>query len=375
MSETELLTTSLHSRHIQLEAKMTEEAGWEVPLSYRGAFEEYNDIKTRGCVFDLSHMGRILVKGDGALDLVEKVFTTDVAHQEDDTAVLSMLCNDKGGIIDACQLLRMEDSWLMITSPANRQKVLEHLQANNEFNAKISDQTQRTSLIAVEGPCESLTAMLDAVLPQKVSTLGEGELKVGSMMIAKYIAIRVSWTGLWGLSVVIPNTVVKLGWDFITKKAGEKALAPAGLAVLDILRIEAGLGRYGHELNETIDPFTAGCGDGVDFEHEFIGLDALKQISQKAPARKLAGLVLENSQDDFQKTQKITKQGCTIFNSDGNEAGTVTSGTFSPSLDKPIALGYVSSDLGKAGTTLTIDTGSERKQAQVVELPFVKEVK
>jgi len=366
----QLLKTSLHSKHVAAGAKMGDEAGWEMPLSYRGALAEAQEVRNRGGLFDISHLGRIRIRGDGAVDLLERVCTADAAGQEDDTAAYTLLCNDRGGIIDHCMLARAEGFWLLTASAMNRHKVLDHLQARaGDFDVKIDDQTERTAHVAVAGPAAA--DMLDAVLPQKVSAMPPGAVKVGSLMIARYIVMRVGYCGEWSLEAIMPNMVAGQAWRFITEKAGANRIAPAGLLARDVLRIEAGLCRYGHELNETIDPVTAGLAAAVDFEHEFIGRDAVRAIREKGPSRKRVALVFAAPSGPPEATS-IPKMGAPVSRSDGHEAGAVTSATYSPMLDRIIALAYVAADAAEAGTKLFLRSGAQLQPARIVDLPFAK---
>ena len=345
-------------------------AGWLMPLSYRGVIDEVRQVRRRAGVFDISHLGRIRIRGDGAPDLLEHLCTADVIHQEDDTVLRTLLCNDQGGIIDDCLLVRAEGFWLLTTSAICREKVLRHVQAAAaDFDVKIDDQTQRTSQFAVTGPAAA--GILDAVLPQKPSAMKPGEVKVGSLMIARYIAMRTGYSGQWGLEVVVPNMVAAEAWRFITEKAGENCIAPAGLAARDVLRIEAGLPRYGHELNETVDPVTAGLQDKLDFEHDFLGREALLKKTQGRPKRVLVGLSLETptGRDD---AAAIPKLGSAVSTPDGNEVAAVTSGTFSPTLEKVIAMAYVARSAAGADTELLVDVAGFRRPAVVSRLPFAR---
>ena len=362
----ELLKTALHSRHLAAGATMTDEAGWDMPLSYRGAIEEVRAVRTRAGVMDVSHLGRLRIRGAGAAELLERLCTADVAHQEDNTARLTLLCSQTGGIIDQCYLLRPEGFWVLLTSPCNRLKVLEHVRSHaGDFDAKVDDQTEKTSMLSVTGP--QAPAILDAVLPEKASQTPAGAVRVGSLLIAKYIVMRTGYSGEWGLEAVVPNMAAGMAWDFITKKAGPNAAPPIGMAARDVLRIEAGLPRYGHEINETIDPITAGLEGLVDFSHEFLGREAVMQHRERPAARRRVGLVVGG---DVAEQSVIPRQGAVVLRTDGGEAGTVTSGTYSPTLDKVIAMAYVGADAAEAGTELLVQVGAERRQTHVVELPF-----
>jgi len=365
--DSEPLKLPLDAAHRALGAAMGVEGGWEVPLSYTGSLAEASEVRRLACVFDISHVGRIRIRGSGALELLEKLCTTDVVHQEDDTAACTLLLNESGGILADAIVTRLEGFWLVTTDPCNRRKVLAHaMEVCEGISAKVDDQTEKGAMLVVSGSgaCE----VLDSVLPEKPGDLPRGAAKIGSLMIARYIVIRTSFTGMWGLEVILPNMFIAKAWRFITEKAGDKCLKPAGMAARDILRIEAGLCRYGHELNETIDPFTAGLESLVDFDHEFIGRQALTVLRDKGVSRRRIGLRLDGAEASI-----IPRLGETVYNSEGIEVGAVTSGTFSPALDCPVAMAYVSPAASDTGSVLEVEVASTgaKVSATVTDLPFV----
>jgi len=370
MSDEVLMKSALHGKHVAMEAKLGDEAGWEMPLSYGDVLGEVAAVRSRAGVFDVSHVGRIRIRGNESLDLLERICTHDVAHQEDDTAAATLLCNERGGILADGLLVRTESFWILTCSPCCREKVLEHLaEQAADFDVKFDDQTTKTGMLAVEGP--AAPELLDAVLPIQVASLPDGAVKVGSLMIARYMAVRAGVTGAWSLEVMVPNMVAGQAWRFITEKAGEHCVAPAGMAARDVLRIEAGRPRYGHELNETIDPITAGLDATVDFEHEFLGREAVAEVRDKGTARKRVGLL--TSPDSTPDSQGIPRLGSPVSRADGGEAGTITSGTYSPTLERIIAMAYVAPDMAEPGTQVRIETGGGATLAEIVSFPFVSD--
>jgi len=360
----EPLKLPLDSAHRGLGATMGHEGGWEVPLSYTGPLVEAAETRRLAGVFDISHVGRIRIRGADALALVEKLCTSDVVHQEDDTAACTLLLNESGGILADAIVARLEGFWLITTDPCNRDKVLAHATGVCQgMSAKVDDQTEKGAMLAVTG--SAAREVLDAILPEKPGDLPDGAAKIGSMMIARYIIIRKSFTGMWGLEVILPKMFIAKAWRFITENAGDKCLKPAGMAARDILRIESGLCRYGHELNETIDPFTAGLESLVDFNHEFIGRQALTGIRSRGISRRRVGLRFDCSE--------IARLGDTVYDADGLEAGAITSGTFSAALDCPVAMAYVSLPACETGTILQVEVASANRKlsATVTDLPFV----
>jgi len=366
MTEGELLKTALHGKHVAMEARMGSDGGWAMPLSFRGAVEEVDAVAACAGVFDISNVGRIRIRGDEALDLVERVCTADVVRQEDDTARFTLLCNEAGGVIDQCLALRIDDWWLLTTSPINRLKVLEHLRAVGEGMAvKIDDQTTRTTMVCVAGA--QAEGMLDRSLPIRVAGLKRGQIKTGTLMIARYIALRTCYMGAWALEVILPNMFAGQAWRFITNKAGDNAAPPAGAAARDVLRIRAGRCRYGHELNETIDPFTADLGRAVSFDHDFLGRGALEALAGKAPPRRRVGLVMDIPADAA-GSGAIPGLGTPVARADGGQVGTVTSGTIGAEGDQVIAMAYLARDAADAGADVLVGQDNPRP-AKVVSLP------
>ena len=375
--EDKLRPSPLHDLHMALEAKMGDEGGRLAPLSYGNALGEARETRARAGVFDLSHTARIRLRGDEAQSLLERLCTHDVAHQEDATAAPTLLCNERGGILaDAC-LLRLEDHWLLGASAGNRVKVLEHLAAHaGNLAVKIDDQTDKSVRIDVAGP--RAAEILDAVLPFRVSHMPPGAVIEGSMLIAKYVAARTGLGGLWAAQVILPNLLAGKAWNYITHKAGHNAIKPAGLAALDVLRIEEGLPRYGHEINETIDPVTAGLANLVDLGHEFVGRDAVAQLSARPPARKRVSLVIGPDRPPLGGATEIAdsvflldlqdiipRQGATILDAGGAEVGVVTSGTYSPTRRAVIAMGYVATSAATPEAKLHVNFMGQRREATV----------
>ncbi|MFP4054946.1 MAG: aminomethyltransferase family protein [Phycisphaerae bacterium] len=337
---TDAAHTPLDEKHRAMEARMGTEGGWAVPMSYRGPLDEASAALQRGAVADISHLTRLRIRGDGALDLLERLCTHDVAHQEDDTAALTCLCNERGGIVDCGYLVRLPEEWLYTGDAGNREKLLEHFTVWVEgFDVRITDRTQQTVQFSVVGPAAGTA--LDAVLPFGVSDLPGGAVKAGSLLVARYVAMRTGYAPAWGLEVAIPSMMGGKAWRFITDKAGENALPPLGMAARDVLRIQAGLPRYGHEMNETIDPLTAGLERCVDFGHDFLGADAVAKVRDRGLSRRPVKLRL-HLPGDTPPQKAIPRLGDRIETADGCEVGTVTSGSLSPQDRQPIALGYVS---------------------------------
>lgn len=371
MSEEELRRTPFYDKHVAMEAKLGELAGWRVPLSFRGAFEESVEVRRRAGLFDVTPIGRLRIRGDGAVDLLSHLCTHDVETQSDNTAVLTLLCDESGGILDICMLSRLENFWLLTTSPCNRAKILDHLSAHaDRFDARVDDQTEMTCQVAVAGPRAG--ALLDAVLPEPVSGMSRRQVYVGSLMLARYIAMRTGFTGGWSIEVILPNMFAGRAWDFATRTAGERAIPPAGETARDILRIETGVPAYGREIDETVNPAMAGLMHLVDQDKDFLAAEAIAKLEGKTPARLLAGISAELPRERVGEGA-IPRMGTSVSRTDGSHVGAVTSATYSPNLEKLLILAYVTPESTQAGTELCIPVGDHLCPGEVSELPFVKD--
>lgn len=355
-------TGPLDPQHQAAGAVMGTEGGLSVPLHYGDPADEARAVRAAAGLLDLSHLGRIRIRGDGALDLLERVCTADVAGQEDETFRPTLLCNESGGVMDAAGLIRLQNFWVLTTSAGNREKVLAHLQAQDIPGVKVDDQSTMVAHLAVAGP--DAAKLLDDMLPVKVSGLPEGGAKMGSLWVANYIAVRTGYLGEWAMEVMIPANWAARAWQHVAGRNGEGRVRPAGMTARDILRIEAGQIRYGHEVHEAIDPISAGLGDWVDRDHDFLGREAIEALAP--PTRTPRGLVLEATSE-----AKIPRMGMAVFDADGREIGTVTSGTFSPHLDAPVALASVVADVEADREAIRLDT-PDGPPGRLAELPLYR---
>jgi aminomethyltransferase len=275
------LKSTLTKMQLQQGAQLTSLGDWSLIDHFGDPDAEVDAVTRAAGAIDLSHLGRIRVRGDGALPLLERACTADVARQEDDTAILTCLCDAAGKIIDIAYLVRLEGMWVLSTNCLACPAVLAHLMSLNEaegFDAKIDDQTFKTVLISVAGP--AARELLDELLPgEKPSSLARGEARMGTMMVARYIAMRTGSTGQWSLEVMVPNMLAGAAWNFITVKAGhgQKALPPIGQAAWNTLRQNAGIpagdaltGQTPREANLTH------LLDLDDKDHHYLGREALE---------------------------------------------------------------------------------------------------
>lgn len=351
MTDDELMHLPLNQAHLAAEATMGTEANWSVPLSYAGPLHEAREAATRAAVFDLSHLGRLRIRGDGGLELLERVCTHDVARQDDNTARPTLLCNGHGGVLASGILVRLESYWVLTVEAGNREKVLAHLVAQAVDDARVDDQTDKVCQFNIVGPQGE--AILDAVLPVSMAGMQRGAVKTGSLMIARYIALRTGCTARWSIEVLVPMMLASQAWRFITIKAGENDIPPAGMACRDILRLEGGLCRYGHELSEAIDPVSAGLTDRLSFDHDFLGADALAKLVERGPTRQRVLLHIDPPGELERLAGMVPRQGEAVFNGEA-EIGSITSAAYSPNVQTILAMAYVAAGSADADQPVTV---------------------
>ncbi len=360
-----MLRTPLYRNHKRLGARLIDFGGWEMPVMYRGIREEHVYTRTVSSAFDVSHMGRLHFRGADAEALLQRVCTRNVGKLKVGRSGYSHICNETGGILDDVIVSRAEDRWMMVCNAGNREKIVTHLTHHAEGrDVRIDDRTESTVMMAIQGP-----ATLDLFrehMPIRIGEVGRYGFIAGSYMGTKYTVFRSGYTGEDGLEVVLPASMGVLAWDFIVQEGGADGRAtvkPAGLGARDTLRLEAGMPLYGHELGESVDPISAGCGWCVDLEKDFIGADALRKVHEAGPKRRLVGLALEG--------RRIARQGTAVLSGE-TEVGQVTSGTLSPTLGKSIAMAYVDAAVLTDDAPLAVDVRGTPVGAARVALPFYK---
>jgi aminomethyltransferase len=359
-----LLRTPFYDFHLSAGAKMVEFAGWEMPLFYRGISQEHLHTRSSGSLFDISHMGRIRFAGADVVAFLDKVLTRNVAAQNVGVSRYSLVCGDSGGVLDDVIVSRDTKDWIVVCNASNRLKLLEHFKsAAIGMEVTIDDQTERTGMIAIQGP--KVLDRLAEVLPVDVKGMKRYTFETANVMFISLTIFRSGYTGEDGVEIILPAKAAAMAMKMLGKglTKPDATLQPAGLGARDTLRLEAGMPLYGHELTEAIDPLSAGLDWAVDLKKQFIGSPALGEIARTGVKRKLIGLELDS--------RRIARQG-TSLSLDGKTVGEVTSGTFSPTLQKSIAMAYVDADAAIEGNSLTADLCGSATAAKVVKLPFYK---
>ena len=363
-----LKRTPFYEFHVAAGAKLVDFAGWEMPILYRGIVDEHEQTRNSGSVFDVSHMGRIYFTGRDAARFLDHVLTRNVSQQKVGQSRYSLVCNPAGGVMDDVIVSRDERHWLVVCNASNRGKLVRHFEITRQerggFDVQMDDRTESTAMVAVQGP--KVIDKLSEVLPTDLKSLKKYTFANDEVMLTRYTVFRSGYTGEDGVELVLPAKAAGMAMKMLGDGRSDSAtstIRPAGLGARDTLRLEAGMPLYGHELTDTIDPLTAGLAWAVDLGgKDFIGAEALRERMAKGLKRRLVGLELDG--------RRIARQGTPLIK--GNKVvGEVTSGTYSPTLQKSIAMALVDSDIPE-GAELAADLKGTLNPAKVVKLPFYK---
>jgi aminomethyltransferase len=356
-----LLETPLSAVHRALNARMVDFAGWDMPVQYpAGILAEHAAVRTRCGVFDLSHMGRVYLRGADANTLAQDCCTRDLGRLPDGAAAYSVVCGREGGILDDVIAYRLGDREVMfVFNASNRIADTQWFAEQRDcagWNVDLVDRTLDTALIGVQGPeaqsvLQSLSADALADLP------GYAFIQTDVAGVAALVS-RTGYTGEDGFEVMVDASDAEGVWSRLTEQA-----QPCGLGARDTLRTEAGFALYGHDIDRSTNPYEARLGWVVSLSKpDFIGRDALAQIKSAGPSRRLVGLRVDPG--------GVPRPGLPILH-DGHRVGALTSGTFSPTLKQNIAMGYVPTELSRAGQKLEVELRGKSSPAEVVALPFV----
>ncbi len=356
----ELLKTPLHEEHVRNKAKMVEFAGWEMPLQYTSIIEEVKTVRTDVGIFDVSHMGEIFIHGPDAIAFVDYLIPNDFASISFGHALYSPMCNEKGGIIDDLIAYKVDsETAYLIVNAANKDKDFDWIKTwAKKFNVEVHDKSMEYGLIAIQGPKaeEKLQEITDVALKK----IGFYELTQSRIRGVKGTLSRTGYTGEDGFEFLVEWDAAVTVWRTLK----EYGMKPAGLGARDLLRLEASYLLYGNDMDENTNPIEAGLSWAVKLDKgDFIGKEAIMRVKDKGITRKLVGLILEG--------RNIARHGYKILK-DGEEVGFITSGSYSPTLEKSIALGYVKKDIAKKDTELEIELRKKTVKAQVVKLPFYR---
>ncbi|RZK81395.1 MAG: glycine cleavage system aminomethyltransferase GcvT [Pedobacter sp.] len=356
--------TALTDKHISLGAKMVPFAGYNMPVQYEGINAEHAVVRNSVGVFDVSHMGEFILKGDGALELIQLVTSNDASKLYDGKVQYSCLPNEDGGIVDDLLVYRLDDkTYMLVVNASNIDKDWNWIQKYNTNGVEMHNISDKTSLLAIQGPkaAEALQSLTDVDL---ASMEYYSFVKGTFAGVENVIISATGYTGAGGFEIYFENEHANKIWDAIFEAGASLNIKPIGLGARDTLRLEMGFCLYGNDIDDTTSPIEAGLGWITKFTKKFTNSDALLAQKETGIKRKLVGFEMID--------RGIPRHDYEIVDADGTVTGKVTSGTQSPSLQKAIGMGYIDKAFSKEGTEIYINIRNSKIKAKIVKFPFYK---
>lgn len=361
---TEIKKIALNDIHVALNGKMVPFAGYSMPVQYSGINDEHETVRNRVGVFDVSHMGEFILKGTGALDLIQRVTSNDAAKLTDGKVQYSCLPNETGGIVDDLLVYRIDEStYMLVVNASNIEKDWNWIKSKNSSNVEMHNISDQTSLLAVQGPdaVKALSTLTDIDL----SSMEYYTFSKGTFAGCKNVLVSATgYTGAGGFEIYFENQYAEKIWKAVFEAGAPYGIKPAGLGARDTLRLEMGFCLYGNDIDDNTSPLEAGLGWITKFTKEFTNSESLKKQKEAGVTKKLVGFEMID--------RGIARHGHIIQDADGNKIGEVTSGTHSPTLQKSIGMGYVNASFAKEGNEIFVNIRDKSLKASVVKAPFYK---
>lgn len=356
--------TSFYKIHKELNAKLIPFAGFDMPVQYRSIIDETLAVRKSVGVFDVSHMGEIEIYGADALAFIQKVTTNDASKLTTGKVQYSAMCYNDGGIVDDMLVYNFGTHYMLVVNASKKDKDFDWLKENLFGDVKLVDRSDDIALIAVQGPNSLMTL-------QKLTDVNLSDMKYytftsGKLADVEMIISRTGYTGELGFELYLTSEIAlaEKVWNAIFEAGKEFNIEPIGLAARDTLRLEMGFCLYGNDIDQSTNPLEAGLGWITKLDKgNFNGRDVLLQIKSEGLKRRLVGFEVENK-------KALPRKGYEIF-CNRNPVGIVTSGTFSPTLDAGIGLGFVDANDSEPGTQINIKIRNQEAKAKIVKLPFV----
>jgi len=359
-----LKTTAFTEIHRSLGAKMVEFAGFSMPVQYTGIVEEHRRVRQSVGIFDVSHMGEVEITGSGALAFIQSITVNDAAKLADGRVQYSAMCYDDGGIVDDLLVYRLGATYMLVVNAANLAKDVDWMRAHAGAGVTVTDRSDEISLLAVQGP-----RALDVLGPLTKAAIGglpyyhalRGDLAGVPMIIS-----RTGYTGELGFELYFPSdrATGERVWNAVMSAGATHGIGPVGLGARDTLRLEMGYCLYGHDIDRTTNPIEAGLGwITKTAKGEFVGRETILRVQREGAPRKLVGFALGD--------RAFPRQGYALHAA-GEPAGSVTSGTFSPVLERGIGMGYLQAAHAAPGTHIEVCIREKLVPAEVVPLPFIR---
>jgi aminomethyltransferase len=354
----------LHHIHQQLGAKIVPFAGYNMPVRYSSDLDEHHTVRNGVGIFDVSHMGEFVLKGEGALALIQRVSANDASTLFDGKVQYSYLPNGRGGIVDDLLVYRISEvEYMLVVNASNIDKDWTWIsQYAPDYDVQMVNISDGMCLFAVQGPMAAKA--LETLTPADLEMTYYTFEKTDFAGYANAIVSATGYTGAGGFEIYVSNHQAEGVWNAIMEAGKPYGIKPIGLGARDTLRLEMGYNLYGNDITDYTSPLEAGLGWVTKFTHDFIDADVLKQQKEQGIARRLVGFEMID--------RGIPRGHYDLTDADGHKVGEVTSGTQSPTLGKGIGLGYVPASVSKPGSELFVKVRDKLLKAQVVKLPFVK---
>lgn len=355
---------ALNDLHVSLGAKMIEFAGYNMPVLYNNLIQEHQAVRNSVGVFDVSHMGEFMLKGEKALDLIQLVTSNDASKLTDGKVQYSCLPNDKGGIVDDLLVYRYSATeYYLVVNASNIEKDWNWISKHNTFGVEMQNMSDDMSLLAVQGP--NAIKVIQKLTEVDLSAMEYYTFTGGTVAGCEDVIIsNTGYTGAGGFELYVWNKDARKLWDALFEAGKEFNIMPCGLGARDTLRLEKGFCLYGNDINDETSPIEAGLGWITKFTKSFINSDYHKNLKENGVSKKLVGF-------EMLERGGIPRQHHLIKDAAGNVIGEVTSGTQSPSLNKAIGMGYVATAFSKADSEIFIEIRDKAIKAKVVKVPFL----
>ena len=355
-----LLKTSLHQTHINSKAKLVPFAGWEMPIQYSSILSECKAVRNQSGIFDVSHMGRFYISGNDASLALDKILSVNPFIIEEGQGKYNVICNQNGGIIDDAIVYKINDKkFLLIPNASNADTIHEWIIDNTkELDFNIDVVTKNTAMIALQGPTS--TTILNNIFSElpKIRRFRFIQTKYKDKNV---IIARTGYTGENGFEIILDNDISQNFWELLLKNGATEC----GLGARDVLRLEAALALHGNEITEKTNPFEAQLSRFVELDRKnYIVNNTLNNIKSQELSKKLIGFEIQD--------RKIARSHNIIKDDNNNIIGEVTSGTYSPTLNKSIGLGYISNKSLDINSEITIEIRSKNILAKIIKIPFYK---
>ncbi|NLP29607.1 MAG: glycine cleavage system aminomethyltransferase GcvT [Clostridiales bacterium] len=354
--------TPLYEKHLELSGKIVDFGGWALPVEYSGIIQEHEAVRNAAGLFDVSHMGEVLIEGKDAESFVQKMVTNDISTMKDFQIYYSPMCYEDGGVVDDLMVYKYNnEKYLLVINASNTEKDIEWLESKVSGDVKINNLSDKYALLALQGP--KAEAILQKLTDTNLDDLGFFEF-IDGMKLRDVSALvsRTGYTGEDGFEIYLaPGDAARL-WDLIMEAGSSEGLKPAGLGARDTLRFEACLPLYGNELDKDITPLEGGLGYFVKLtKDDFIGKEALAKQKSEGLKRKVCCFEMLD--------RGIARSGYEIYSGE-EKIGFVTSGTYSPTLKKNLGMAMLDVDFTEIGTEIIVEVRNRKLKAQIVKKPF-----